>query len=88
MIVHHIEYSQNFVKELRNLPAVIQNRAVKTEKLFKANPLHPSLRLHRLQGKLDSLWSISVTLDYRIIFLRMPKGDVVFTSIGRHAIYR
>lgn len=87
MIVECIEYSQRFAKEFKKLPPIIQAKAIKTEALFRANPLHPGLRLHQLKGKLEGLWSISAGMDYRIIFKRMPKGDIVFISIGRHAIY-
>jgi len=87
MIVKRIEYSGNFCRQLKKLPEIIIKRAIQSENLFKANPLHPGLRLHRLQGKLKECWSISITLDYRIIFKRMADGVIIFISIGRHAIY-
>lgn len=87
MIVKNIEYSRKFIKEFKRLPEVIKERAVKTEKLFQENPLHPSLRLHQLHGKLKEYWSISITLDYRIIFKRMDDGNIVFGSVGKHEIY-
>ena len=52
MIVKDIEYSKNFCKDLKKLPIEIKKRAIKIERIFKANPLHPSLRLHKLNGKL------------------------------------
>lgn len=87
MMVRRVEYGQDFARALRKLPLVIQRQAVKKEELFKSNPLHPSLRLHQLKGKLGGLWSISITFHYRIIFRRMDDGVIVFVSIGRHAIY-
>jgi len=48
MIVKDIEYSKNFCKDLKKLPIEIKKRAIKIERIFKANPLHPSLRLHKL----------------------------------------
>ncbi len=88
MIVKRIVYSSQFVKELRNLPLETVKVAIVKEKIFKANPLHPSLRLHALKGKLLGLWSISLTLNYRLIFERMPNGDILFVSIGKHDIYK
>ncbi len=88
MIVRNIYYEPGFLKDWRKLDRRFRESAVKAEKQFRQNPLHPSLRLHALQGKLLGLWSISVTFDIRIIFKRMDGGDIVFLSIGRHEIYR
>jgi len=88
MIVKDIEYSPRFLKRFYKLPKNIAAMAVKKEELFKANPLHPSLRLHSLRGKFRGYWSISVNQNYRIIFRRTSSGNVLFVSIGKHDIYR
>lgn len=88
MVVKTILYHPKFVSEFQLLPTALQKRAVKTERLFRTNPLYPSLRLHALQGRLKGSWSISVTMKVRIIFKRMENGDIVFYSIGQHDIYR
>ena len=88
MIVQSIHYSKTFVKELRKLSADLVKIAIKKEEIFKENPLHPSLRLHELHGKLAGIWSITVTGGYRIIFERMENGDILFISIGKHDVYR
>lgn len=88
MIIQEIHYSKKFVKQLRKLPKNIVDLAVKKEKLFRENPLHPSLRLHQLNGKFEGIWSISITSNYRIIFKRMDDGNILFISIGKHDIYK
>jgi mRNA-degrading endonuclease YafQ of YafQ-DinJ toxin-antitoxin module len=88
MIVPVIVYSSKFVKELRGLPREIAVLAAKKEAVFKLNPLHPSLRLHGLRGKLEGLWFISITAGYRLIFERQPNGDLLFISIGKHDVYK
>lgn len=88
MIVKEIHYSKKFIKELKKLPKEIIDLAIKKEKIFRNNPLHPSLRLHELHGKFGGIWSISLTQNFRIIFERMPNGDILFISIGRHDIYK
>lgn len=88
MIVSEIQYTTKFAKELKRLPQEICDVAVSKEELFKFNPLHPSLRLHPLKGKLAGLWSISIVQNYRIIFERMPSGVILFVSIGKHDIYK
>ncbi len=88
MRVTEIFYSSKFVAELRKLPKPLLALAIKKEKIFKENPLHPSLRLHALQGKLKGLGSISITGSYRIIFEWQGSGKILFISIGKHDIYR
>ncbi|SMN00480.1 HigB toxin protein [uncultured Candidatus Thioglobus sp.] len=39
----------------------------KTIELLAINPKHPSLRLHKLQGKLSNFSSISINMKYRIV---------------------
>ena len=88
MIVKNIEYSTKFAKILKKLPKNIINTAKEKEKIFKKNPLHPSLRIHELHSKFENIWSISINNNYRIIFERMPNGDIIFISIGKHDIYK
>lgn len=87
MIIGRIFYSSDFVKQFRNLPEAVKKLAAKKEKMFRNNPLHPSLRFHALKGKLSGLFSISITLNFRIIFRREKNGDIVFISVGKHDIY-
>lgn len=88
MIVTEIRYSFQFVAALRKLSKELVVLAAKKEKIFKENPLHPSLRLHMFHGKLKGLWSIAITGGHRIIFERQLNGDILFISIGKHDIYR
>ena len=76
MVIQKIFYSSDFIKQYRKLPTLIQKLAAKKEKLFKRNPMHPGLRFHALKGKLEGLFSISVTMNYRIIFKRMLKMEI------------
>ena len=78
---------KKFIKELRKLPKEIIKIAIRKEEVFRDNPLHPSLRLHELHGKLSGIWSISISGGYRILFERMENGDILFISIGKHDIY-
>ncbi len=88
MLVKSIYYTKDFIRDAQRLPQAIQILALQKEATFRNNPLHPSLRLHALKGRLVGLWSISITMNYRIIFSRMENGDILFLSIGKHDIYR
>ena len=83
----NIYYSKDFKQQWDKLSEEIKKSAIEKEKLFKENFFHPSLRLHPLKGKLRGMWSMSVNMQYRIIF-QLEDNEVVFVSIGKHDIYR
>ncbi len=85
--MHRIVYDDGFVKEYQSLSRRIQRKLEKAVALFRENPFHLSLRLHKLSGKLAGLWSISLDRRYRLIFEVMENGDILFVSVGTHAIY-
>ena len=82
-----IIYSERFRKQHKNLPEDIKKKSVKTVRLFLENVLHPSLRLHKLSGPLEGLWSISIDKKYRITLRPLKNNMYLFISIGTHAIY-
>ena len=88
MKIENIYYGKSFEKLFKKLPKKIQLKALEKEKTFRKNAFHPSLRLHKLSGNLEGLWSISVDIKNRIVFSIEENGDVLFISIGTHAIYK
>lgn len=87
MQIKLIHYNKAFKSQFLALPKNIQKKAVKIERSFRLNPFHPSVRLHKLKGKLKGLWSISIDRKYLIIFKPMEDGVILFISVGVHAIY-
>lgn len=87
MQIKEIYCSAKFKEQFGLLPLFIKKKAVKTESLFRLNTFHPSVRLHKLKGKFEGAWSISVDYKYKIIFTTMPDGVILFVSIGLHSIY-
>lgn len=57
-----------------------------SEKLgqFIKDPFHPSLKTHKLSGKLQELWSFSVDYDVRVLFYFIGEDKAVFVDIGSH----
>lgn len=49
---------------------------------FEDNPRHPSLRLHKLKGELKDTWSLSVTMDFRLLFVE--DSEYYFFDMGTH----
>jgi mRNA-degrading endonuclease YafQ of YafQ-DinJ toxin-antitoxin module len=87
MKVKEIRYNEAFKKQFGGLSLDVRKKACKAEKLFRENPFHPSLRLHKLKGKLVGLWSISIDRKNRIVFKPLENGVILFVSAGMHAIY-
>jgi addiction module RelE/StbE family toxin len=53
--------------------------------LFIQDPFQPSLKTHKLSGKLKDLWSFSVEYDLRVIFYFEDKNSkAIFVYIGTH----
>lgn len=56
---------------------------LKTLQLLEANPFHPSLRLHALQGKLQPLHSVSINLSYRITLeLQINDKQIILINLS------
>lgn len=58
----------------------------KTIELLEVNPNHPSLRLHKLQGKLSRFSSVSINMKYRVVidFIIMNE-TIILIDIGSHS---
>jgi addiction module RelE/StbE family toxin len=83
-----IYYSSKFEKEYKKLPLRVKRLAEKKEKVFRKNPFEPSLKTHKLTGKLKSYYSFSIDYQYRIIFELVEKDTVWLHSVGTHEIYK
>jgi len=51
---------------------------------FTTDPFDPSLRTHKLSGKLKDAWSFSVDYDARVLFYFTTDTKAVFVDIGSH----
>ena len=63
----------------------LEKSYLRTLKLLQVNPSHPSLRLHKLKGKLRQFSSVSINMKYRIMIDFIIKDDkIILISIGSH----
>ncbi len=86
--MYKIIYTESYIKRVAKFIKKHQNILKQYQKcleLLEINPNHPSLRLHKLQGKMNNLFSISINISYRIIleFLIM-ENKIVLIDIGIH----
>jgi addiction module RelE/StbE family toxin len=76
-------FKRAFKKRFQGKDELERKFRVKLEK-FRNNPYDPSLKTHKLSGKLKDLWSFSIEYDQRIIFYFTDSGKAVLVDIGNH----
>jgi mRNA-degrading endonuclease YafQ of YafQ-DinJ toxin-antitoxin module len=84
-----IKYARKFLRKYSRLTRIEKQQVKKIIGLFQRNIRHPSLRLHKLNVELFELWTISVNMRLRVLFVE--KGgflEVIFIDIGGHEIYQ
>ena len=78
-----------YLKKIKKKDKKLFKRIVKQLALFKIDPKHRSLRLHKLSGRLKNYWSISISKDIRIIYFLRREDEAYFFDIGTHdEVYR
>jgi addiction module RelE/StbE family toxin len=88
-----VEYTfeKEFIRKLAKLKKKDSNlyqKVLSKLKLFKINDKHPSLRCHKLTGKLNGYWSISMDMGIRMIYW-VINDTAYFVDIGTHEeVYR
>ena len=84
VLVFTEQYERRARRFLRRHPE-LERQYLKTLLLLEANPFHPSLRLHRLSGRLADLHSVSITLSYRITLEFLVEGEeIIPVDVGDH----
>jgi len=83
-IIRTDEYYKKLKKFLKKHPDMIE-RYVKTIEILEVNPYHPSLRLHKLKGRLSDFHSISINMEYRVIIdFIIRDNEIIPIDIGIH----
>ncbi len=58
----------------------------KTLEILSRDPYHPSLRLHKLRGKLSNFYSVSINMKYRVVLDFIIQDDmIILIDIGSHS---
>ena len=83
-IVRTDEYFRKLTKFIKKHPNVL-TRYVKTIELLEIDPYHPSLRMHKLQGKMRDYHSVSITMKYRVVIdFIIRDNSIIPIDIGTH----
>lgn len=82
-----VTYSVSFKREYKAWQKRNQNKTellLKAINLFIENPFHPTLRTHKLRGKLQDCFAFSIAYDLRIVFYFEDAEHAVFIALGSH----
>ncbi|RLA84567.1 MAG: plasmid stabilization protein [Epsilonproteobacteria bacterium] len=83
-IIRTDEYFRKLKKFIKKHPDIL-DRYIKMIELLEIDPYHPSLRLHKLQGKLRVYYSISINMKYRVIIdFIISDNEIIPIDIGTH----
>jgi len=83
-IIYTDSYIKRAIKFIKKHPDLLKQYE-KALKLLEINPYHPSLRLHKLEGKLSNLYSISINITYRIsLDFLIDKDTIILIDVGKH----
>lgn len=75
---------EEYLIKIKRKDSRLFSRIDKQLELFVKNPKHPSLRTHKLSGKMKNMWSISITMSIRMVYIKMGENSFVFVKIGEH----
>ncbi|OGH38127.1 MAG: hypothetical protein A2905_02345 [Candidatus Levybacteria bacterium RIFCSPLOWO2_01_FULL_36_10] len=82
-----VKFSPQVQSELKKLFQKERKLAIRIEKqiaLFEENPKHPSLRIHKLSGTMNNMWSISIAISIRMVYILIDEKTALFIKIGTH----
>jgi len=83
-IIYTESYNKRAAKFIKKHPDLL-SQYQKTLELLEMNPHHPSLRLHKLKGKLSELYSVSINISYRISIDFIFEDDkIIPIDFGSH----
>lgn len=82
----NLHVTERFLADILELRMSASERAAlkKAIRLLSTNDTHPSLRIHKLQGREAGIWTAYVNDVIRITFLRLDGGRKQLLTLTRH----
>lgn len=83
-----VNLSPRFKRSYKKVPPHIQDDFGKKIDIFKQNPYHPSLKTHKLTGKLQECLGFYLRDGYRVLFEFSGPNTIDLLLVGSHDIYK
>jgi len=92
-MAYRILYTKSYNRRARRFfkrHADLTSQYEKTLKLLQIDPCHPSLKLHKLSGRLSDLHAVSINTAYRITLEFIIQDHAIIpVDVGSHdEVYR
>ena len=83
-IIYTKSYIRRATRFIKKHPELI-GQYEKTLKLLELDPFHPSLRMHKLKGRLSEFHAVSINIGYRIsIEFLLHEKTIIPVNVGSH----
>jgi len=77
-------YQKREVAFIKRHPELIE-RYKKVLRLLQLDPFHPTLKLHKLKGKFQDKYAVSINYTYRIVTaFVITDNEIILIDIGYH----
>lgn len=83
----NVSFSSRFKRSYKKLPRHIQKSFDEKITLFMKNPDDPSLKTHKLKGKLQECLAFRLKDGFRVLFEFSRPDSVDLLDVGAHDIY-
>lgn len=83
-----VRYASYFKRQYKGLTHRQKTDFKHAIERFVENPFEPSLKTHKLKGKLQGFWSFSINHSDRVLFKFSDKETIDLINIGDHSIYK
>ena len=77
-----ILYTPKFIRKYKGLESALKEEIKEKIELFKHSSNHSLLKVHKLKGELQNIYSFSVNYKTRIIFEYEDKNKVNLLYVG------
>jgi len=83
-----VNLSPRFKRAYKKLPGNVKDDFDLKISLFMENPNNPSLKTHKLKGKIQGCLSFYLINGYRVLFETISSHEVNLLDAGPHDKYR
>lgn len=84
-----VAIAAHFRRQFKKLPKALQEEAMEKIELFSDTNQHLALKVHKLHGRFNNKWSLSVNYRYRILFeWESMHESAILVAIGDHSVYQ
>jgi proteic killer suppression protein len=83
VVIHILNKVKRQIAKIKKKDKLLYQKIEKQLGMMIVNSEHPSLRKHKLTGSLEDTWSISIDMNYRILYYLID-GEAYIFRVGTH----